>query len=160
MELDLHKKREKQRENNLHLRNHTFVGSIQAWVHGFRRLGSWVHRLSSWVLGFVAWVRCLGLLVRGFAVGFMGSLLGSSTGFVVSVFSVLISCFHCFTDWVCCFFGCRWFFFFSKEEEEEEETEVSWVSFVEVEFHVNFNRNRVCDTWFATVMLSPLDLRC
>ena len=54
------------------------------------------------------------------------------------------------------------FFFFS---EGEEETEVSWISFLEikcliVEFFVNFNRNRVCDTQFATVNSSPLASRC
>ena len=77
-----------------------FVGSVQAWVRGFRHLGSWVRRQvrGFWVLllGFAAWVR-----------QFVGSLLSSSTGFVVSVFSVLISCFKCFAD---C--GCRGFFFF------------------------------------------------
>ena len=91
----------------------------------------------------------------GSLTGFMGLPLGSSIGFMVHrwvfgfCFQCLISCFQCFADRVCCFFGCRGFF--SKEEEEEEETEVSWVSFVELEclkleFHVNFNRNRVCDT--------------
>ena len=139
----MHKKREKQRENDLRLRNHTFVGLVRAWIHGFRRLGLWVCRLGLLVRGFTDWV-------RGFVDWVRGSSLGSPIGFVVSVFSVLISCFQCFADWVCCFFGCRGFFF-SKEEEEEEETEVSWVSFVELEclkleFHMNFNRNRVYDT--------------
>ena len=156
------------------MRNHTFVSSVWAWVHGFPRLGSWVHRLSSWILDFFVWVRCLGLLVRGFAdwvhgftVGFVnwvhGSSLGSSTGFLVSVFSVWSLVFSVLlTGFVVSLVVVD---FFSKEEEEEEETEVSWVSFVELEylkleFHVNFNRNRVCDTWFATVTLSPLALRC
>ena len=46
--------------------------------------------------------------------------------------------------------------FFFQREKRKKETEVSWVSIVKIEhlileFHVNFNRNRVCDTQFARV---------
>ena len=81
----------------------TFLGSNQAWVHGFCRLG---HGSATWVLGFTSsWVRQLGSPVRGFA--------AASCGFSFNLFF--------------CFFGCHGFFFFffqrggffSKEEEGE-----------------------------------------
>ena len=119
-------KKRKTEENNLRLRNHTFMGLVQAWVH----------HLERW---------------------FVGSQLERQ-------FSVLISCFQCFVDCGCrgCFFRCRGCFF---QRENRKETEVSWFSFAEIkclilEFHVNFNRNRVCDTRFARVNSSSSAERC
>ena len=133
-------KKRKTQENDLRLRNHTtseFVGSLPEFVgFGFCCLGlppkfaHIVHRQ----------LHCMGLLVHEFATWvcqFMGSLLGSPTRFVVSVFSVQSTGFVVslvFMD------------FFSEGEAEEEGTEVCWVSFVEIEclvlkFHMNFNRN-------------------
>ena len=73
-----------------------FVGSVRAWIHGFRCLSLRVRRLECW---------------------FMSSLLERW-------FNVLIFCFQCFADCGCCgfffffFFRCRGFFFLKGEEEE------------------------------------------
>ena len=141
------RKKRKTEENDLCLRNHTFVGfssSLDSWVSLFGFVGS----LSSlWVLGFVAWVRRLGLLVRGFA---------------GQVFNILISCFQCFAD---CGYRGFFFFFYSRGRRGRRRLRFSQGSFVEIEclileFHVNFNRNRVCDTRFATMNSSPSASRC
>ena len=107
-----------------------FMGSVRAWVRGFHRLSLWVRHLECW---------------------FVSSLLKRW-------FNVLIFCFQCFADCGCCgfFFFLDVVDFFSQREKRKKETEVSWVSIVKIErlileFHVNFNRNRVCDTRFARV---------
>ena len=61
------------------------------------------------------------------------------------------------------FFQMSWTLF--QMEKRKKETEVSWVSIVKIEhlileFHVNFNRNRVCNTRFARVNLSSSAKRC
>ena len=133
-----------------------FVGSVRAWVRGFHRLSLWVRHLECW---------------------FVSSLLERW-------FNVLIFCFQCFADCgyrgffffqrekrkkkrLRCFVdcGCRGFFFFLRGRRGRRRLRFSWGSFVEIEclileFHVNFNRNRVCDTRFATMNSSPSASRC
>ena len=83
-------KKSKTKENDLCLSNHTTSGFVG---FEFCCLSSPPGFAGSWVCRMLCH---LGLLVCGFTAGFMGSLLGSPTEFVVSIFSDLISCFQCF----------------------------------------------------------------
>ena len=71
------------------------VGSIQAWVHRFRRLGRGFRRLGC---GFTAWV-------HGFCYLGSPSMVESFMWFYFDPCLCLCLCF-------CCLFGCRGFFYF------------------------------------------------
>ena len=88
--------RETEGKQNLRLRNHTFAGSIWAWVCGFCYLGSWVCCLD---LPLGSWVHRLGSWF---------------------LFWSLTSCDFCFNLLFFLFFFFFFFFFFSSEEEEED----------------------------------------
>ena len=82
---------------------------------------------------------------------------------LVQCFDLLFLVFHrLWLLWII-FFHMSWTLF--QMEKRKKETEVSWVSIVKIErlileFHVNFNRNRVCDTRFARVNSSSSAERC
>ena len=101
------------------------VGSIQAWVHRFRRLGRGFRRLGC---GFTAWV-------HGFCYLGSPSMVESFMWFYFD--PCLCLCF-------CCLFGCRGFFFFFRgvvvnfskgEKRKKKGTSVFWffqANFIEI----------------------------
>ena len=132
------------------------LGSIQAEGFGLGKFG-FVGLVQAWVRGFVAlcfcfwplWVFVVFVLISYFVWFLLWSLI------YVCVF--FISLIVCKNSWI--------FFFFEGEQEETRRRRrdscflISWFSFVELEslrleFHVDFHRNRVFDTWVATVILS------
>ena len=129
--------------------------------------------LDSWV-SVRAWIRGFTVEFVGFGFCCLGSSLGFASSWVrrlgFQYFDLLFSMFRrLWLSWIFffqrekrkkkrlrCFVdcGCRGFFFFfflSRGRRGRRRLRFSWGSFVEIEclileFHVNFNRNRVCDT--------------
>ena len=146
-----------------------FVGSVRAWVRGFHRLSLWVRHLECWFVSSLLerWFNVLIFCFQCFAdcgcCGFFFRCRGLYFRWRKGRRRL-----KCFAHCGCC--GFFFFFsdvmdFFSQREKRKKETEVSWVSIVKIEhlileFHVNFNRNQVCDTRFARVNSSSSAERC